>query len=650
MLSSDLTHRPKSVFVAGVALVAALWQMPAARAQQTAQASSDDAVMLPDTVVTATRDATPAERVANSITVVDRKTIEERQYGTVADVLNDVPGLAINQSGDFGKSTSIFVRGTNSNHVLVLIDGLRANDPSTSGGTFNFAHLLADMVERIEIVRGPLSTLYGSDAIGGVINIITRKGSGAPSFTARAEGGSFGTVGGSVTGQGAVGRFNYNVGVSGLSSDGVSVTPQRLRAPGMRAENDGYRNLTFASRLGASLTDNFDVSLFTRYISTYSEYDQSAAEDPNLRENTAQFYGRAVGELWLMDGKWKQTFGLGYVDIARQDLDRPDEFNPFPYSRRTANKGKRLTADWQNDIDVSDIYKLTVGVDGEREWLDNNTDGFRTSSDVSTFGAFVQNRFTLFERLFLTAAARLDHNSAFGTSPTFSFGAAYLIPDTDTKLKASIGTAYKAPSLFQLYGKVPPFFTGNAGLKPEKSTGFDLGFEQNLGGKQLSFGSTFFWNDIRDLIDSDATYTTVINVGHVRTYGLESFIAVRPLEWIQLRVDHTWTHTEDMATGRPLARRPAHKVTGTVDVTATEDLTLGFAVTWNGARPDIDPVTFGRTTNAGYTLATLTADYRVRKGVDIYGKVQNVFDQKYEDPLGYAHPGLAFYGGVRARF
>lgn len=641
-LAVPLPSRPFRAFLLSTTFLIAA--ADAAVAQQSA------AVVLPETVVTATRDKEKTERLANSITVVDQQEIQRRQYKTVQDILNDVPGLAASQSGAFGKSGALFIRGTNANHALVLIDGLRANDPGSANGTFNFAHILADMVERVEIVRGPLSTLYGSDALGGVVNVITRKGKGRPSAALNLEGGSFNTLAGSAAVQGAIERFNFNVGLAGFRTDGISATPKSQRLPGMKGEDDPYRNLTLNARLGMEVSDNFEVSLFGRYVATKSQYDNWPVEDPNLRENTEQFYGRALGELWLMDGRWKQSFGLGYVHVHRRDLDDPDTFNPFPAAFDSKRTGKRLKGDWQNDVQVSEIWKLTFGVEGEKEWYDSDIDGFAIKADATTLGAFLQSRLTLMDRVFLTLAARLDHHSEFGVYPTFSAGLAYLHRETDTKLKASIGTAFKAPTLDQLYGAIPAYgFSGNPNLDPEKSVGLDIGFEQKLFDGRLQFGSTFFRNWLRDLIDFNTSFSTLVNVDRVNTWGLESFVAVQPLPWLTARVDHTWTHAEDRATGQQLARRPRHKITAAIDLTPIEKLTLGFSVTWNDDRVDFLP-SFATGINPGYTVARFTASYQVTEQFQIYGRIENAFDEKYDDPAGFAQPGFAAYVGTRMTF
>ena len=643
-----IPSRPYRAFLLSASF---LFAAGAALAQQNQQAGPQSAaVVLPETLVTATREEEKAERVASSVTVVEREEIERRQYKTVQDILADVPGLAANQSGPFGKGGALFIRGANANHTLVLVDGLRANDPGSANGTFNFSHILTDMVERVEIVRGPLSTLYGSDALGGVVNIITRKGSGKPSVALNVEGGSFNTLAGSASVQGAVDRFNFNVGVAGLRTAGISITPSSQRPPGVDGEDDPYRNFTLNARLGMEVTENFEISLFGRYVATRSDYDNWPSEDPNLRETGEQFYGRAVGELWLMDGRWKQSFGLGYVHVERRDRDDPDALNPFPAAFDTQRKGRRLKGDWQNDVELNDWWKLTIGVEGEKEWYDSDVDGFDIEADATTLGAFVQNRFAVMDRLFVTLAARLDHHSDFGSHPTFSAGIAYVHRETDTRLKASVGTAFKAPTLDQLYGAIPAFsFFGNPDLDPEKSVGFDIGFEQGLFDGKVRFGATYFRNWIRDLIDFNATFTTLENIDKVRSWGVESFVAVQPVSWLTARLDHSWIRTEDRATGEQLARRPKHKITAAVDVTPIERLTVGLSVTWNDDRTDFLP-DFTTGTNPGYTVARVAIAWQATDQVQFYGRLENAFDEKYDDPAGFAQPGIAAYVGTRIRY
>jgi len=622
--------------MAGGALIAADAVAPAAAQTRTA----------PEVVVTATRTEVPIEEVGNSVTVITAEEIARRQQRTIVEVLQSVPGLAVVQSGGPGQFTSVFIRGANANHTLVLVDGLRANDPSTPQGTFNFAHLLPEQVERVEIVRGPQSTLYGSDAIGGVINVITRKGSGKPSLTATAEAGSFNTYNAAVGTQGAIGRFNWNVGVTRLQTGGFSITPSRYRQPGMDDESDPATNLTVVSRLGVDVTDNFEVGLISRFIRSYTEYDGSY-EDPDTREHTHQQYHRLTGVLDLFDGRWRQTFGAGYVHIKRQDTDDPDAFNPF--SSRADVKGERLKFDWQNDIQVTSFYTLTIGAETEEEKFSSTAFGSTSKANERTSGFFLTNQFTILDDLFLSLGGRIDDTDSFGSETTWRIAASYLLRDTGTRFKAAYGTGFKAPTLFQLYGS-NFFFTGNPNLQPETSKGWEAGIEQTVLGGRLSFGATYFANDIDNLIVSTADFSSNENLAKARTRGIEAFIAAAPIDRVKLRLDYTYTEAEDPTTGTALLRRPKHKAGFTADWTATEALTLGMQVVYSGERADISNLTFGRVYPSGYTLATLTAAYRLTEKVELFGRVVNLFDKQYDEPDGFEHARFGAFAGVRTRF
>lgn len=645
---TTVSFKSRAARLGGSVLALSLVSAGGALSQTTDPATAQAVSALPEVVVTATRVPTPLEQTGLSVTVITAEEIARRQHRTLVDVLRAVPGVSTVQFGPPGAATSVYIRGGNPDHTLVLLDGVRANDPSTSGGQFNVAHLLADMIERVEIVRGPMSTQYGSDAIGGVINVITRKGSGAPKLSASLEGGSFGTVAASSTLQGESGRFNYNVGVAGLRTDGVSTTPSRFRPAGVKAERDPYRNLTFMSRLGAEVTDNFGVSLFARYINTRSQYDQFSAEDPNLRELTEQWYGRLQGDLSLLDGKWKQTFGLSLVDVDRKDKDDPDAFSPA--FDRTRNIGRRYKLDWQNEFALADNLTLVAGVESERSGLHSTNATADIKSHVWSHGLFAQGQIGFWDSLFLTVGGRVDKHSEFGTHPTFRASLSYVVHETGTTLHGAVGTAYKAPSLFQLFGSIPPFFTGNPDLKPEKSLGWEAGVEQSLFDGRLRLGTTFFHNRFRDLISSDPSFTTVINIGRARAFGLESFVELRPAEWASLRFDHTWTDTKDLTTGEQLTRRPRHKFGIEGEVRPAEAWSVGLGILFNGERKDFDPITFSTGTAPSYTLVRLTTQYQINENWQVFGRIENLFDKRYEDPLGYAHPGIGGYAGLRVTF
>lgn len=623
----------KSLVILGIALAGAADP----RAQALAEATTT-----PELVVTATRVEAPLDQATSSVTVITADQIERRQQRTVIDALRTVPGLSVVQSGPIGSQTSVFMRGTNANHTLVLIDGMRANDPSTTNGGFNFAHLLAVDIDRIEIVRGPLSTLYGSDAIGGVVNIITRRGAGKPTASASIEAGSFNTYLGQAGIEGAQGRFNYNLGFAHLDTHSVSSTPARRR-DGRDDESDPYRNTTLSARLGADIAENAELSLFTRYIASAKAFDV-VPEDPNTRERADQWFNRLVGTVDLLDGAWTQSFGAGFTRIERRESDAPDAFSST--SSRTVNRGTRTKLDWQNDIRPAENLVITLGAETEEERFEGEAVGAARSRSS---GVFLQNSMSAWDRVYLTLGGRIDDHDQFGTFDTYRLSAAYVHRETATKLKAGIGSGFKAPTLFQLFARTP-FFTGNPDLQPEESVGWEIGVEQSLAAPSLTVGITYFHNDIKNLIMSDPTFTTNINIGKAVTSGFESFMEWRPNEQLTLRIDHTYQRAEDATDGTQLVRRPWHKLSLLADYSPLAAWTIALGVVYDGSRADFDADSFARIQRGGYTIVRLASRYALNETWTIFGRVENALDRHYEEPDGFNQPGIGAFAGIRAVF
>ena len=623
----------------------------AAHAQQTPP------VVLPETVVTADRTPVPVEQVSASVTVITAAEIERRQYRTLNDALRAVPGTTVVQSGGPGKITSVFLRGTNANHTLVLVDGVRVGDPSQVNGAPNFAHFLLDNVDRIEVVRGPMSSLYGSDAIGGVINLITKKGSGPLKATAFAELGSFSTfnTGGGV--QGAEGRFNYNLAMMATTTNGFSAVPSRFTV-GIKNEDDGYWNASFNGRFGFDISDNFQLSLFSRFGWSRTEYDAFLSEDPNLRERTRQVSQRLQADWQLWDGKWKQTFGLSFVQVNRRDLDGTDAINGVPFAPDNRNRGRRWQFDWKNDVRLSDELGAVFGIDAERISL--RTRPGRVSESTGTIGGYVNLRWTPTEALSLTAGGRLERQDDFGTAATFRVGGTYSFKETGTRLHGGFGTAFKAPSLDQLFLDFPSFgFFANRNLKPERSIGGEIGIDQSLWNGQVKVGVTLFRNDIRNLIASTALAsqdpacnfgcTTLTNIGKARTQGVEASLELRPWETFSLRIDYTYTDAKDRKTHEPLVRRPRHAVDIAASWTPLPRWNLGAELTHRSGRTDRDFSQFPSpiTHLEAYRTLRFTTSYDITDGVKVFGRVENFFNKNYDDPLGFQAPRVGGYLGVR---
>jgi len=649
-------HVLKLPVLYGLVLALACFSVSAAETPADQPADAEDAAEEAEEqeiVVTATRLETPAREVASSVTVVTREEIERRQKKLVSEVLRDVPGLDVVRSGGRGQQTSVFIRGAKSEHTLVLIDGVEANDPISPGRSFNFADLTTDNVERIEIIRGPQSTLYGSDAIGGVINIITRRGKGKPTGTVLVEGGSCDTYRESASLLGGTELLNYSLSLSHLQSRGVSAADSR---DGNR-ERDGYENAAFSARLGLTPTENFGLDLVLRYMDTEGDFDNfggAFGDDPNSTFDTQMFFSRLQGKLALCDGIWEQTMGVSFSDYDRRLKNDVDPLNPTS-SLDGDFEGEIVKFDWQHNFYVHESNTLTFGLETEEERGRSRSISMGPwgpfvdrmgSQSARTNSAYLQDQISLGERLFTTLGVRLDNHEFFDSEVTYRIAPAYLIEETGTKLKATYGTGFKAPSLYQLFSQY-----GDPDLDPEMSRGWDAGFEQNLCGDRVTVGATYFENRFKDLIDFGPAFTFV-NVARARSEGVELFAACRPAENLAVRVSLTHQDTEDETTGEDLIRRPKNKASVNVDYRCLDDrANVNLNVSYVGSRDDWDfaawPAT--RADLDSYTLVNVALAYDVTERVQLIARVENLLDRKYEEALGYGNLGLGVYAGVKVR-
>ncbi|MBV9835165.1 MAG: TonB-dependent receptor [Alphaproteobacteria bacterium] len=618
-------------------------------------------IELPNLIIGADRTPVPFNLVNASVTVVNRDEIERRQWRTLTDVLSQTPGVTTTNSGGPGKTTQLFMRGMNANHSVVLIDGVRVDDPSSVNGAMNLAHFRLEGVERIEVVRGPMSTLYGSDALGGVINIITNKGSGRPMASLSVEGGSFGTVNVDGMASGAFGRVNAALGISGTSTAGFSAVADGKSTSGAPVDDDGYRNISLNGRLGFDVTDWLKVQWLGRYGRTRTSYDNFLAEDPNIYESTRWFSSRVQADIELWDGRSKTTLAWSYLEINRRDADEPDPFN-FVFAPDSRNRGRRMQLEATTSLAPFEMFSFVAGFEARRDsLLSENFDatGVRTSTvgaEVWTRGVFLNARFTPADGLSFTAGARLEHHDTFGTAVTWRLGASYLVKATDTKLRASVGTAFKAPSLDQLYVDFPAFgFFANRNLRPERSTGFEVGFDQKLFGDKLAFGATVFHNDVSDLIGTTSCgvfCSTLTNVAQARVDGVELTLDVRPWSFFNLHADYTFTNAHNLINGGPLLARPRNQFNVNANVQPLPGWWLGLGLSFRSGRFETDFSTFPSTTVAmqAYTVLRATTSYDVTPWLQVFGRVENVTNTYYEEPLGFRTPRLSAYAGARVKY
>ena len=604
-----------------------------------ARASSDGVPV----VVSPTAIVTPAGQTASSVTVVTAKDIATQQYRAAPDIFATVPGLNVVQTGGPGGQTSVFMRGTNSNHTKVLIDGIDVSDPSTPNGAFDYAHLLAADIQQLEVLRGPQSGLYGSDAIGGVISIVTQKGDGPPRATASVETGSFNTFNQSVGLGGSQDNFNYAVDVAHLHAGDVPVTPAQLLPPGQKAIGNNYDNMTYSTKLGADLNDVWTVNSVVRYTDATLRFTGNSGfpSAPNPAQSTQvvqQLFTREEAVASLLDGRIMNYFGLNFTNNRSSDIAPGDP-------AATVTTGERLQFDWHAVTELARGHNFIVGLEQQTDRMD--TAGF--SAENGNKAGFVELQSQFAGRFFLAANMRDDFNDQFGEHATYRIAPAVIVPLTETMLKASYGTGFKAPSLSQLFQNFPDFnFFGNPNLKPEESSGYDAGFEQPLFNGRVRFGSTYFHNSITNLITTNDTFTSYANVDLATTEGTESFVAARLTDRVAVRADYTFTRAIDASTGLQLLRRPKEKWSATAIWTPIDPLTLSATLLhvsdWLDVSRDGAP---SGIVAPGYTVMNLRGDYALGDQVKLFGRVDNLFNLHYQNPTGFLAPGLGVFGGIR---
>jgi vitamin B12 transporter len=621
-----------------------VWNFPLLLVLAAAPGAAQELIPLPELVISATALPTLAERIGSSVTAVGREEIERNQRRSIAELLTTVPGLNIVPQGPSGP-TSVFMRGTNSNHVKVMLDGIVLNDPSSPNRAYDFSTFTTFDLDRVEVLRGPQSGLYGADALGGVISITTRRGSGPATGSVVLEGGSYGTFNQSAQINGGTERSHFALTATHLRSDSIPVTPLDLLPPGPDRNNDVHDNWTYHAKFGADLSENFSVNFVARYTDinariTEDDFSVFPGVPFAAQSKTRGKYFHGLGEAaWrLFDGRSNHRAGVTYSDISRR-LSTPD-------GTRSMFDGDRTKYYWIGDLMLGDDHVLVTGLERETERANTSTPfgGFRGDNGNTGFFAELQSAFA--GRFFVVTNVRHDRNDAFGGHTTWRIAPAYLIPESGTKLKASYGTAFYAPSLNQLFDPL----SGNPNLRPEQSRGVDVGIEQSLFGGRATFGATWFQNDITDLITFSPVFPfTNMNLNEAETRGVEAFIVAQLSDRLRLRADYTHTIAIDATTGNDLLRRPRHKTTLGAIWQLTDRLTLSASAIWVSGWFDVDRLgqVLGVFKTSGNTVVNLAADYRINERVKLFARIDNLFDKRYETPIGWLRPGFSAYAGLR---
>lgn len=615
-------------------------------------------------VVTASRIPVPLSAVGSSITVIDREQIEHRESAFALDLLRDVPGVAISQSGSIGSQTQLRMRGAEANQILVLIDGIETNDPA-GNAEFALENLGTWDIDRIEVVRGAQSGLWGSDALAGVINVITRQPDEKLSVSGFGEGGAFDTRSAGTRISGALLGTRAGLSVSSIDSDGSNSSRTG-------SEDDGYRNRTANLSLAGNPADNLDLEFNGRYSDIHKEFDSInwltglPADTLDETDMSLGYFG-TKGTLRLLDDRWTQSLRAGWT---RSDADNSNEFGANG-STDADRYAVYYQSTWQFTPASSESAgnSLTFALDHEREefsqrgtvtpWGDPNQD----QSDRNT-ALVAEGLFSPLARLSLSLSVRHDDNSSFENINTFRATTAWTDETTGTRLHAAVGKGQKAPTFIERYGYFPGQFTGNPDLKPEHSTAWELGIDQALPGVDASVGATYFHEDMKDEIygyafDEESFQTTAVNLsGTSKRRGVELTAMARLSPALKISAAYTYTDaTEpDAITGADVQeiRRPQH--TGSFGAgwrSRNERLQLNASLSYTGTHnDDYFPPSFIKEVVEldAYTLVSVAATYHLNDATRIYTRIDNLFDTSYEDVHGYNTPGIGAYAGLRFDF
>lgn len=583
-----------------------------------AETTLSEATNLPEVVVTATRAETAKNELATGTTVYTREDIDRLQVNTLPDLLKGTLGVDIAQSGGYGQITDLFMRGTNSSHVLLLIDGIKVGSATT--GTNPFELFPIGQIERVEIIRGPQSSLYGSEAIGGVIQIFTRKGSAGskPKFTLEAGGGSYDTVRtvGSVSG--GLGSNWYNLSLSHLNSEGFN-TKQNSDP-----DRDGYENTGFNARVGHRFANKAEVEAFITRSQGITEYDS------NFGGNHSEFANQVLGIVGTMDfsDQWHSTLRLG------QSQDELDTFlNSGSFENRFNTT--RWNATWLNSLQLTAAHQLTIGTDYRLDEVESNDldtfhPGFDSYRERSRYdvGVFTELHSRLLERHFVNASLRWDENQAFGDYVTGNIGWRYNF-DNGISPFASFGNAFKSPTFNELYWPDTGFGGGNPNLKPEESRSFEVGLAGDH--EWLNWELRAYHTDAEQLI----TGWPPVNVNKARIEGIEAEISTHYLGW-QQKLSLNLLEPIDLTTGLRLQRRTDKSLA--FDLSRTfADLDVGVQVLAQGNRPDVDYNQFpsARVNVPGFVTVDLRTAYHLDQNWQLKGKLSNLLDANYQTAYGF---------------
>lgn len=622
------------------ALAAELGNRPAASAVSQTPTADEVETM----VVTAHRTPVALGDAASAVSVLDEAAIEQRQQPFAADLLRDLPGVSLNRTSTNGSLTQVRVRGSEANHLLVVIDGVEVNDPA-SGDEFNFGSLTSYDIASLELVRGPQSALWGSDAMSGVLRISTRRGEDPIAGAAFIEGGSFGTRSGGGRLSTASARGNLSLSASRYETDGVS-------AAAAGSEKDGYENTTVGLNGLYRISERFSLGFSGRYAEDTLWFDGTdsegnAIDSDDVTDKVLKLFS-VDAALALLDGRWENSLRFTYLDTDN------DTAGSFPSRYAAEKQGVYLQSSLGLGAEPDRArHRLTLAVDYEDEDYTQRTGFADQDQSLDNLGVVFEYLLRPSDQLSLSASVRHDDNSDFKGVTTWRGTAGYRLQATGTLLKLTAGTGQKRPGFVERYGFSPDFFIGNPDLRPEKNRGFDLGLEQPLLADRLLLRATYFNERLEDEIVLVGFPSTPENLDEKsKRQGAELELSARFSRALSLTANYTYISSKQPdGAGEDVReiRRPRHQAAINLNHLFHDGRgNLNLNLSYTGSQTDtVFSFPIRTVTLDAYTLANVAAEFAVTPWLTVFARAENLFDEEQEDVAGFQNPGRGFYGGVR---
>ncbi len=608
-------------------------------APQASLAQQPVSFVLPDILVTATRMPTEKSRTAGSVTVVTEEDIKRKGYRSLDEALNDVPGVSVTRSGPIGSQSSIFMRGAESDHVLVLMDGVPLNDPSAPGNSFDFGRDLLANVARIEVFRGPGATLYGSNAIGGVINIIPKVGGDSPfSGKLTAGGGSRGSAAGSLEAHGSTDSVDYGVSFSGLTTDGFSATGNTSTS--YIDDADANRNLSANGKLVLHASDDLRFSLSGMQRRSEGDLDSSFTTRGDHQIDFRMRLAKIGTEYDWLDGRAMAQLSSSVTEHDRKDL-APGQTDYRGMSRNVALTNAIRT---REEDGLAKAFAL-IGYDWDSDEYEPSN---ATARERKTEGGFVEAGFDPIDPVTLSGSVRRELPNDYAGETTWRLGAIWRLPGERYQAFVSAGTGFHAPSLSDLYG-----FGGNTALKAERSKSYEIGLRGNdlpvWTAQELrgDFELALFDTTINDVIVYDNAANQLRNVNRLDSRGVELSGGLKLADWLEFAAAYTYTQALNEQSQRDAARRPRHLASVSLTYLPVEGSEATIGMRHQAKALDTD---FGTARIDAHSTVYLTGRTELRDGLALFAYLNNALDEEYEPAAGFMAEGRTIFAGLEWNF